>query len=50
MSFTDPVGYAAVWPLVAVALPLLVVAWYAGVTWWTRDGTALAADRGCASP
>src|SRR5690349_9174669 len=36
-DFSDPVGYASVWKLVAVLLPVLVVAWYAGVTWWTRD-------------
>lgn len=36
-EFTDPVAYAGPWGLVAVILLLLVVAWYAGVTWWTRD-------------
>lgn len=38
-EFTDPVSYAAVWTAVAIVLPLLVVAWYGGVTWWTRDRT-----------
>jgi len=36
-EFTDPVSYSAVWTAVAILLPLLVIAWYAGVTWWTRD-------------
>ncbi len=38
-EITDPVSYAAVWTIVAVFLPMLVVAWYAGVTWATRDRT-----------
>lgn len=36
-EFTDPVAYSSPWGVVAVVLVLLVVAWYAGVTWWTRD-------------
>ena len=36
-ELTDPVAYAALWSYLAVGLPLLVVAWYAGVTWLTRD-------------
>lgn len=38
-DFTDPVSYSGWWVVVAVVLPVLVVAWYAGVTWWTRDRT-----------
>jgi hypothetical protein len=42
-ELTEPVGYAAWLPVVAVALPLLVLAWYAGVAWCTRERTP---DRG----
>jgi hypothetical protein len=38
-ELTDPVSYSGVWTAVAVVLPLLVLAWYAGVTWVTRDRT-----------
>ncbi len=36
-ELADPVAYAAVWAWVAALLPLVVVGWYAGATWWTRD-------------
>ena len=36
-ELTDPVGYWSGWLFVAIALPLLVVAWYAAATWLTRD-------------
>lgn len=39
-DLTGPVAYSPVWGVLAVVLPLLVVAWYAGVTWWTRDREA----------
>ena len=36
-ELSDPVSYSGAWGVLAVVLPLLVVAWYAGVTWWTRE-------------
>jgi hypothetical protein len=36
-ELTDPVTYSAWLLVLAVALPVLVVAWYAGVTWWARE-------------
>jgi hypothetical protein len=36
-ELTDPARYSAVWTVVAIVLPLLAVAWYAGVTWLFRD-------------
>lgn len=36
-QLNDPVAYSAFWTLVALALPLLVLTWYAAVTWSTRD-------------
>jgi hypothetical protein len=38
-ELSDPVAYSGPWGVVAVVLPLLVVAWYAAATWWTRDRT-----------
>lgn len=38
-ELTGPVSYSGWLPLVAVVLPLVVVAWYAGAAWWTRDRT-----------
>jgi hypothetical protein len=35
-EFTGPTAYAPWLTWLAVLLPLLVVAWYAGVTWWAR--------------
>ena len=36
-ELADPVAYSVLWTYVAIGLPLLVIAWYAGVTWVTRD-------------
>lgn len=36
-EFTGPTSYAAWLTWLAVLLPLLVVGWYAGVTWWARS-------------
>ncbi|MFA6299665.1 MAG: hypothetical protein WC642_10890 [Nocardioides sp.] len=36
-EFTGPTSYAAWLTWLAVLLPVLVVAWYAGVTWWARS-------------
>jgi hypothetical protein len=36
-ELTDPVAYSGWWLVLAVALPLLVVCWYVGITWWSRD-------------
>lgn len=35
-EFTGPTSYAPWLTWLAIGLPLLVVAWYAGVTWWAR--------------
>jgi hypothetical protein len=35
-ELTDPVAYANWWAVVAAVLPLIVVAWYVGVSRWTR--------------
>ena len=35
-SFAGPVGYASVWPVLAVVAVGLVVAWVIGVLWLTR--------------
>ena len=34
-ELTGPAGYSSAWVVVAVVLPLLVVAYYVGVTVWT---------------
>lgn len=36
-EFTGPTSYAPWLTWLAVLLPVLVVAWYAGVTWWARS-------------
>jgi hypothetical protein len=36
-EFTGPTAYSPWLTWLAVLLPLLVVAWYAGVTWWARS-------------
>ena len=33
-ELTGPAGYSSVWAVVAVVLPLVVAAYYVGVTWW----------------
>jgi hypothetical protein len=38
-EFSEPVSYSGGWIVLALVLPLLVVGWYAGVGWWTRDRT-----------
>ncbi len=35
-ELTDPVAYSNWWAVVAAVLPLIVVAWYVGVSHWTR--------------
>ena len=44
-ELTGPVGYSALWGWLALAAVLVVVAWYAGVTWWARARRRPAADR-----
>ncbi len=39
-ELVDPVRYAGHWAVVATVLPVLVVAYYVAVTWWTREPTA----------
>lgn len=39
-ELTEPVTYSPWWLLLAVVLPVMVVAWYAGVTWWGRERRA----------
>lgn len=39
-ELADPVAYAPVWSWLAWVLPVVVLLWYAGVTWWTRDEDA----------
>lgn len=39
-DLTDPIAYSGVWLAVAILLPLLVVGWYAGAWWLTRDNAS----------
>ncbi|WP_134739919.1 hypothetical protein [Nocardioides sp. 503] len=36
-EFTGPTSYSPWLTWLAILLPVLVVAWYAGVTWWARS-------------
>jgi hypothetical protein len=40
-ELTDPVAYSRWWLVLAVLLPLVVVAWYAGVRRWVRTRSPL---------
>ncbi|WP_193609675.1 hypothetical protein [Nocardioides lijunqiniae] len=44
-EFTGPTSYSPWLTWLAILLPVLVVTWYAGVTWWSRSASRPRATR-----